>query len=563
MNITNSPLYIYLLPIVLFIVIIGINRYFYNNKNNLQIIRKEWSDKSFLPIKESVDSIDMYWLENQMNDTYKGIDATTWNDLNMNEVFTEINYTKSSVGSEYLFNQLHNPQPDESNLLIEETTYTLLNNDTGVREELLLNLMKLGKEDYSNSSSFFTAQITNIQHIYLYVLASSLPIISILLMIFWQIHIGFYSLIISIVINYFIYYKNRLKLEKSLNATAYVSRIIHTAKSIGKIDIPEFQPLAIQLRDKIEPLKKILFFEKIVSFGKSSNSMDALFEYIRIVFLLDFISYYNMIHLITKYNEHYRSIWNSIGQLDAAVAIVFYRRKLHNFTLPTFIEKEEIHFTHMYHPLITKPIKNSTSLKKGTLLTGSNASGKSTYIKAIAINCILAQTIHTALADSWKMKIGNIITSIAIKDDVIEGESYFKAEIKSLKRIIEATQTGDFTISIIDEILKGTNTIERVSSSAAIMNWLHKQPGLTIIASHDIELTEIGEGLYTNYHFKESIVNGNIEFDYKIKAGPTTTKNAIKLLEVYDYPAEIIASANRFSKDYSKEQVWQKLLNIL
>ena len=97
------------------------------------------------------------------------------------------------------------------------------------------------------------------------------------------------------------------------------------------------------------------------------------------------------------------------------------------------------------------------------LITGSNASGKSTYIKAIAINAILAQTINTVLAEKWMMKPSYIVTSMAIQDNVLDGDSYFIAEIKSLKRIMQLIEEEKPCISFIDEILKGTNTIERIA----------------------------------------------------------------------------------------------------
>lgn len=545
---------------ILFVVIFTIFIFYLNikkNKNFKMQIKREWELKQFIPIRESMESVKKYWEFQKNDEKYKGIDSNTWDDLDMDEVFKKINSTKSSVGSEYLFNKLHNIDLNEKRLSNDEKVYRLLIEDEKLREEILVHLFKLGKEDYSNSASFFQFKYKNIKNIFIYICASLIPAISILLMFLLSLKIGLSLLVFSVILNIFIYYKNKMKLESSLLATSYVSKIIYAGKQLSKIKNSSFENYSKKLKEKIKPIRKIIFFEKIISIGKGTGEFDILFEYIRIIFLLDFISYYNMIKIITKYKDNYQDLWNIIGELDSSIAIAFYRNTIEYYSVPEFWENEEIEFSEMYHPLIESPISNSANLKKGTLLTGSNASGKSSFIKAVAINSILAQTINTTLSFSWKTKKSYVITSMAIKDNVQNGDSYFKAEIKSLKRIIEAVKDGDYCISIIDEILKGTNTIERVSSSAALMEWFSQHEGINIIASHDIELSEISKEIYDNYHFKEIIRNDSIDFDYKIKKGPTTTKNAIKLLEVFDYPEQLVSKANDLSSYYENKREWK------
>ncbi|MFB7157420.1 MULTISPECIES: hypothetical protein [unclassified Lysinibacillus] len=179
--------------------------------------------------------------------------------------------------------------------------------------------------------------------------------------------------------------------------------------------------------------------------------------------------------------------------------------------------------------------------------------------EAIAINAILAQTTNTVLAKIWTMKPSYLVTSMAIQDSVLEGDSYFIAEIKSLKRIIRLSKEKKPKISFIDEILKGTNTIERISASATIVEWLSVNQGMTIIVAHDIELTEIAGELYSNYHFRETIENGKVLFDYKVHDGPSMTRNAIKLLEVLAYPESVTTQANQLAQHFTEVREWQKI----
>lgn len=100
----------------------------------------------------------------------------------------------------------------------------------------------------------------------------------------------------------------------------------------------------------------------------------------------------------------------------------------------------------------------------------------------------------------------------------------------------------------IDEILRGTNTIERIAASTSVLEYLHTQNCLCVVASHDIELTGILAGIYDNYHFCEQVTDGGIVFDYKLKLGASTTRNAIKLLSFMDFHAEIVDRAEELAK---------------
>ena len=529
------------------------------NNKKLKRLRQEWETGNFQILDEPIQSVSSYWANKKNSQSnYDGIDQLTWDDLAMDEVFRKLNYTQSSVGSEYLFNQLRDINPSLAQVQNNEELYILLAGDSELREELLLVLSGLGKRNYTNSSSFFfEEQSEKIKHASMYVLLAVLPILSVFLL-FYSLKYGLVILFGSFLVNTIIYYRNKSMLASDLLSVSYVAAIIQAAKSLASVNHTEFKPYANEFKEKVRPLKKILTLTKIVAFGKDGGGeFDFLFEYIRILFLLDFISYNKIIKTVATHKEEYRHIWERIGELDAAIAVAFYHKSLDTYCTPIFSNQEEISFKKMAHPLIDKPVTNTSTLGKSTLITGSNASGKSTYIKAIAINAILAQTIHTVLAEKWTMKPSYIATSMAIQDNVLDGDSYFIAEIKSLQRITRLIEEGKPCISFIDEILKGTNTIERIAASAAMMEWLSMNKGINVIASHDIELTEMARHSYTNYHFRESIEDGEIRFDYTVHSGPSTTKNAIKLLGMLGYPASITEKANGLAEHFTERREWE------
>lgn len=139
-------------------------------------------------------------------------------------------------------------------------------------------------------------------------------------------------------------------------------------------------------------------------------------------------------------------------------------------------------------------------------------------------------------------------TSMAVRDDLLAGESYFVKEIKSLGRIIRYMEEDKKMLVVVDEILRGTNTKERVAASAAILKYLEKKSCIAVVASHDMELTRLlKDYAYRNCYFCENKTEGSIEFDYKIHDGICTQTNAIELLEYFDFPQDIVRDAKNIA----------------
>ena len=116
---------------------------------------------------------------------------------------------------------------------------------------------------------------------------------------------------------------------------------------------------------------------------------------------------------------------------------------------------------------------------------------------------------------------------MALKDDLLGGESYYIVEIRSMKRIIDETKKNQKVLCFVDEVLRGTNTVERIAASCEILKSLSKRGTICFAATHDIELTDLLNEEYDNYHFEEEIEQGDVVFNYILKPGKATTRNAI------------------------------------
>ena len=205
----------------------------------------------------------------------------------------------------------------------------------------------------------------------------------------------------------------------------------------------------------------------------------------------------------------------------------------------------------IYHPLIEDPVPYSFELNNmGALVTGSNASGKSTFLRTIGINSILSQTLYIALAKNFTSSYFKLLTSIGTTDSIVEGDSYFMAEAKSLRRILDSLSPEQPVLCILDEIFRGTNTAERISAAKEALNYMIERNCCVVAATHDLELTNLVNERYKNYHFRELIEENDIKFDYILRHGPCTTRNAIAILKYLGYPEEIYEKAMESAESY-------------
>jgi DNA mismatch repair ATPase MutS len=145
---------------------------------------------------------------------------------------------------------------------------------------------------------------------------------------------------------------------------------------------------------------------------------------------------------------------------------------------------------------------------------------------------------------------------MALNDNLKAKESYYIVEIKSLKRIIEGLNNEIPCLCVVDEVLRGTNTIERISASSEIIYYFSKCNCICLCATHDIELTQILGNNVDNYHFQEFFDDDKIKFDYKIYSGKSETRNAIKLLEILGYEKKIVDSAEKRAELFANDGQW-------
>ena len=479
------------------------------------------------------------------------VDDITWNDLGMDNIFAEMNYTQSSIGEDCLYDRLRRMDysDDELKEFDEVVNYFYSNKDICIKYlerfaeigrtksisiyEFIHNLTKLGTR-------------SNTVH-YLFVAT----LISAIALIFLQPGIGVLATIFMVCVNVVQYYKMKAKVESFFLSCGYLTGVIAYSKDIYSIENEELKKYSDELKRLYQDLSPIVKNSYLLSSNTMSGSIgEIILEYARMLFHIDLIKFNSIITKTIEKLDKVDRMYELLGYIESACAVAFYRAHLNEYygyyCNPEFKDIKGIKANEVYHPILSKPVANSIFEDKCVLLTGSNASGKSTFLKTIGINAVLSQTIYTCSAKSFEIKRCKVYSSMSLKDDIQNNESYYIVEIKALKRIIDAAKKGENIVCFVDEVLRGTNTVERVSASTEILKSFadgNINNVLCFAATHDIELTHLLEQWYGNYHFEEEIKDDDVLFNYQLKEGRATSRNAISLLKVMGYDEAIINAA--------------------
>lgn len=542
---------------VLFIILILIGiifQHFNNIRKQKKRIRDSWGKIPVTTVRDKEESLYQSYAQLKGHLTYASeIDNVTWYDLDLFQVFKKMNRTHSSIGSEALYRQIRLFDFDEKKQEENEKLIEFYQENPKKREKIEYIFSRLGKMDRNSVVRFLTeSKKKNATFLALYLLLGSLPLIGLLLILSGVDSIGFIVLFGSIVFNLIYSTIKKVEIELELMSMGYFIQTLQTAKKLAKVK----HPYQDKIKELLKKLKSVLRFSFAFRM-KDGSLMDIFLDYLNILFMIPFISYHFVFNQIKNNQQEAIELWQVLGDLEVAYAILNYRKTLTFYTQPIFNESEEVIGEEIYHPLIEEPVMNPVHWQRNTLVSGSNASGKSTYVKSVAINCVLAQTINTSLARHFSMKKGHVLSSMAVEDDVVMGDSYFVAEIKSLKRILDQIETKERSYLFIDEILRGTNTVERIAASSSIINWIADYPSLAFIATHDIELTEMLKGQCDNVHFKEDVTTEDgIQFHYRLQQGPATSRNALLLLESMRFPEEVVEEAEKRAKHFEHTQEW-------
>ncbi len=498
------------------------------------------------------------------------IDDITWNDLDMDRIYKKINTSCSAAGDEYLYFRMRTPMYDVEEMEAFERRIVYFMEHEKSRGEVMKELYLLGRSGkYSIYEYLENLNILGERNNRKYIFYDVLLFACVGAM-FFSVPLGIVLLVAAICHNNIDYFKEYKEVEPYVTSFHYIRRVLDCVEKVEKIPLGELTEEQSRLKECRGRLQGFIrnSFLVITAVKGAGDPLNMVLDFLRMFFYLDLIQFNRMLKSVRDHTDEIDEMVTLLGKIEAAIVIGSYRNSMHNgYCVPYIYGRDEtasIMLEELYHPLLEQPVANSISVTKGVLLTGSNASGKSTFLRSVGVGVLLAQTIHTCPAKHYEAPVFRIYSSMALKDDIVSGDSYYMVEIKSIKRILgqvkRARAEGSNVICFVDEVLRGTNTVERIAASTQILKMLMGNNVLCFAATHDIELTSLLAGRYENFHFEEKMEKNDIFFPYKLMEGPAVSRNAIALLRILGYDEKIVTDAETMAKIFLETGKWETLL---
>jgi hypothetical protein len=349
----------------------------------------------------------------------------------------------------------------------------------------------------------------------------------------------------------------RLHLHQAMSihadALATIARLVGTAEKVGAIG-PADQARDWALRNDLEDVR--IAFAAVAPWRKSlawatldsprlNEVAAAVVAYLNVFFLLDVNAYVASLQLLRVGTPALRTLFERIGELDAARSTASFREGNPSWCVPALGRRgSPIVLTAMRHPMVEDAVPNDVLLThRGWLVLGSNMSGKSTLLKGLAVQAVLAQSIATATCEGYAAPPLKVRTLIHVEDDLARKKSHFHVEAEAVKDML-VEECGDVDrLCVVDELFRGTNTHDRVAAGAAVLRGLHRRGAFVVAATHDAELLDLLEAELDPHYFVEEVRNGALVFDYKLRAGRAAPRNALAVLAMVGCPEDVLADA--------------------
>jgi hypothetical protein len=469
-----------------------------------------------------------------------------------NSLFQLVNRAKTKLGKELLGSAMLNIESDENLLKNKQVAVKELSSKTEWRLAFLASLINISQIQAETANNI--AHIPNPPKLQL---RQFIKVYGLILPFLWVIFfvvfyflkfegIG-YALGAFILFNFFINGINNKITEPYLEQIGVTGRALqsfskaaelianeHFDSNVLQVALQEFPKVDLQSKNPIEEFALI-----IKKLDMRKNLMASLFLISARPFVP--IETLKLENWLVKNPKFFHEIFSTISIFEyyASLATLNFNHTDWAFPEALMDSSRCIDAKLVGHPLIIghQTVGNDFFLNENNrvnLITGSNMSGKSTFLRTLGINLILANLGGPVFAEKFKYRLGMIpVCYMRITDSINENASTFKAEIERIKLVLKALQTKDKYIFLIDEMLRGTNSEDKLKGSMALFEKLVKEGATALIATHDLRLSEISEKYaekVKNFYFEYSTEHGELFFDYKIKEGVCKSFNASFLL---------------------------------
>lgn len=474
------------------------------------------------------------------------VDDLLYSDLLLDTFLENYNHTKSTPGMHYFYYSLRNLKKDINVLeKIKDKRKRLIENIEATKD-IQFEIAKLGVfKDSILELLFEDIEIDNSMKKLTYIFSFTLVYIIVGFLLFREYFIIFIFVLLAG--NYYIYKQFNKMTYGKLNGILNLQKLLILSKNLEEYNDSAFSEEIHQLEILNKDVKSLYKMLNGVNISTGNIEIDFAETYKNILFLSEGRRFIKASKYLKLYNKEILEIYKIIGLIDSEIAIASITIA-NDLKDANFIDSG-VNGKALRNPYIENSIENDLEIYNNSiLLTGSNASGKSTYLRTVGINLVLAQSFGVVFAERFNTELIDVRSAISISDSILENRSYFMTEAQVIKSILESDRKQ---FVLLDEIFRGTNTIDRVSVATSTLKYMVKN-NIVIAATHDIELTENLKNDYLNFHFEEEIIDDDLVFDYKIKNGPVSSRNATMILKTLDYPKEIIKEAEEIASILEK-----------
>jgi DNA mismatch repair ATPase MutS len=480
------------------------------------------------------------------------LSAQTRADLDFEELFTFVDRTTSKVGQQFLYNRLAKPCNDITELQQLGTTADFFAANRKIREDVQELLLSLNHSGGYYIATLFNPKLAERPKWFPLLMIDTVAVV-LMLLLSPRYPVLLVWMMVPFTLNMGLHFWNKNNIYRFIRSLPQLNKMLKVTGKLVEKDIP------VEKRNVKEALSSLKTFQRkmrLVSFGQQgiAGEMSQVFYYflelVKAIFLIELHTFYSIMKELENKRESVRDVFVYAGWIDTAISVASLRSGYMKTCVPEFTGPEKrMELVKAYHPLIEDCVTNDLSVdSKSILITGSNMSGKTTFLRTVAINSILAQTLYTCFAERFSSPILKTASSIRIDDSVADGKSYYLAEVDTMGKLIDAVAQPDQHLFILDEVFKGTNTVERIAAGKAILSYLNRNNNIVLVSTHDMELSGMLVSEYDLYHFVETIQDNQLFFDHLLKEGELKTRNAIRILEMSDYPEAIVEEAKKISR---------------
>lgn len=480
-------------------------------------------------------------------------------------IFGLLNRTSTAAGARRLARLLDRPLLSPGDIERRQAAVRMLAEDDSLRDQVMAGCAALRNEDKRLAK--FVAAIAGCAPLRLFAaipilrgwsLISAALLVTSLMLVFMG-HLAWATLGGAVfTVNFILYLRMHASLREAIDPWIDVSwavRGMRIASQIGARKLPGDHALG-EIRAAFERVATpdgLPRIEKRIGWAETGGGMHFLFN--TIVFY-DLHIAASLMNCVTPRKAELLAAIAALGRLEALCSLACFAAEQPVRCYPDFSNDQDVRLIGGIHPLVppNQVIDNDlefTATARMRVVTGSNMAGKSTYLRMVGVNILLAQIGTTPTASALSMPPLRLISDLRARDNLAQRESYFLSEVRHLKRMILAPSGHQRILGLIDEPFRGTNSQDQTAASVAVVRHLMASGHYFLLATHDRHLTGLADGLCVrNYHFQENLGRDGMVFDYKLHDGPATTRNALRILEREGYPPTLLRDAHEWLSQY-------------